>query len=108
MRKVNLDLYMAIDQKNQEEHFTEDIIILYQNKYYDCNFKHFKDLLEERKNIKDSYNFICKILTSNNIFPLRMTNGVILPSSIKYIFVLSFVYLYLYKYYNIKKEDFRL
>ena len=31
---------------------SQNIIILYQNKYYDCNFNHFKDLLEERENIK--------------------------------------------------------
>ena len=29
-----------------------NITLLYQNKYYDCNFNHFKDLLEERENIK--------------------------------------------------------
>ena len=31
---------------------SQNIIILYQNKYYDCNFNHFKDLIEERENIK--------------------------------------------------------
>ena len=31
---------------------SQNIILLYQNKYYDCNFNHFKDLLEERENIK--------------------------------------------------------
>ena len=30
---------------------SKNIILLYQNKYYDCNFNHFKDLLEERENI---------------------------------------------------------
>lgn len=51
---------------------SEDIILLYQNKYYDCNFNHFKDLLEERENIKVSYNFIYSVLTKNGIYSPRI------------------------------------
>ena len=47
---------------------SENIILLYQNKYYDCNFNHFKDLLKERENINVSYNFIYKNLTTNGIY----------------------------------------
>lgn len=41
---------------------SEDIILLYTTKYQDCNFKHFRDLLEERENINVSYTFIYNTL----------------------------------------------
>lgn len=37
---------------------SEDIILLYKNKYQDWNFQHFKEFLEQNENIKVSYNFI--------------------------------------------------
>ena len=51
---------------------SQNIILLYQNKYYDCNFNHFKDLLEERENIKVSYNFIYSTLTKNGIYSPKL------------------------------------
>ncbi len=46
---------------------SEDIILLYKNKYYDFNFNHFKEYLEEEENIKVSYDFIYKTLTKEGI-----------------------------------------
>lgn len=46
---------------------SEDIILLYKNKYYDFNFNHFKEFLEDEENIKVSYDFIYKTLTKNGI-----------------------------------------
>lgn len=46
---------------------TNDIILLYQSKYYDFNFNHFKDFLEKYENIKVSYHFIYKSLTKAGI-----------------------------------------
>ena len=42
---------------------SEDIILLYKNKYQDWNFYHFKEFLEINENIKVSYDFIYKTLT---------------------------------------------
>jgi len=55
-----------------DKSLSEDIILLYQNKYYDCNFNHFKDLLEIKENIIVSYNYIYNILTTNNIYSPRI------------------------------------
>ena len=41
---------------------SENIILLYKNKYYDFNFNHFKKFLAKDENIKVSYDFIYKIL----------------------------------------------
>lgn len=57
-----------VPTKALDESISKDIILLYQNKYYDCNFNHFKDLLRERENINVSYNFIYKTLTSFGIY----------------------------------------
>lgn len=46
---------------------SEDIITLYRNKYYDFNFNHFKEYLEEFENIKVSYKFIYNTLTAEGI-----------------------------------------
>lgn len=46
---------------------SEDIILLYKNKYQDWNFYHFKEFLESNENIKVSYNFIYKSLTKDGI-----------------------------------------
>ena len=46
---------------------SEDIILLYKNKYYDFNFNHFKKFLDKEENIKVSYDFIYKTLTKEGI-----------------------------------------
>ena len=51
-----------------DKSISDNIILLYQNKYQDCNFCHFKDLLKDRESIDVSYNFIYKTLTSINIY----------------------------------------
>lgn len=50
---------------------SEDIILLYKNKYQDWNFYHFKEFLESNENIKVSYNFIYKSLTKDGILSLK-------------------------------------
>ena len=54
-----------------DKSISEDIILLYKNKYYDFNFNHFKDFLEEHENIKVSYHFIYKTLTNAGILSPR-------------------------------------
>lgn len=39
---------------------SEDIILLYNNKYQDFNFRHFNEYLEEEENIKVSYDLSIK------------------------------------------------
>jgi len=53
--------------KTLDKSISEDIILLYKNKYQDFNFKHFKEYLEEEENIKVSYDFIYKHLTNAGI-----------------------------------------
>ena len=50
-----------------DKSISESIILLYKNKYYDFNFNHFKDFLEEKENIKVSYKYIYNILTKEGI-----------------------------------------
>ena len=50
-----------------DKSISEDIILLYKNKYYDFNFNHFKEYLETEEDIKVSYNFIYKTLTKAGI-----------------------------------------
>lgn len=50
-----------------DKSISEDIILLYKNKYYDFNFNHFKEYLEDEENIKVSYDFIYKTLSRANI-----------------------------------------
>ena len=50
-----------------DKSISSDIILLYQNKYYDFNFNHFREFLEEKENIKVSYKFIYNTLTNNGI-----------------------------------------
>ena len=57
-----------VPSKALDKSISENIILLYQNKYYDCNFNHFKDLLKDKENIIVSYNFIYKTLTSAGIY----------------------------------------
>lgn len=46
---------------------SEDIILLYKNKYQDWNFSHFQEFLEKNENIKVSYKFIYTTLTNAGI-----------------------------------------
>ncbi len=46
---------------------SEDIILLYSNKYQDWNFNHFKEFLKIKENIDVSYDFIYKTLTKKVI-----------------------------------------
>ena len=46
-----------------DKSISEDIILLYRNKYQAWNFQHFKEFLEKNENIKVSYNFIYTTLT---------------------------------------------
>ena len=50
-----------------DKSISKDIITLYHNKYYDFNFSHFRDFLEEKENIKVSYKFIYKTLSDEGI-----------------------------------------
>ena len=50
-----------------DKSISEDIILLYKTKYYDFNFNHFKDFLENEENIKVSYKFIYNTLTNVGI-----------------------------------------
>ena len=50
-----------------DKSISEDIILLYKNKYQDWNFYHFKEFLEINENIKVSYDFIYKTLTKEGI-----------------------------------------
>ena len=53
--------------KALDKSISEDIILLYNNKYQDFNFRHFKEYLEEEEDIKVSYDFIYKALTKAGI-----------------------------------------
>lgn len=56
-----------VPTKALDKSITENIILLYRTKYYDFNFNHFRDFLEDNENIKVSYNFIYKTLTTAGI-----------------------------------------
>ena len=53
--------------KALDKSVSENIILLYKNKYQDWNFQHFKEYLEKNENIKVSYDFIYKTLTKVGI-----------------------------------------
>ncbi len=53
--------------KTLDKSISEDIILLYRNKYQDWNFYHFKEFLEKNEGIKVSYDFIYKHLTKEGI-----------------------------------------
>ena len=57
-----------VPTKAIDKSISDNIILLYQNKYYDCNFNHFKDLLKDKENIIVSYNFIYRVLTNAGIY----------------------------------------
>ena len=46
---------------------SENIVLLYKNKYQDFNFNHFKDYLDEDEDIHVSYYFIYKVLMNAGI-----------------------------------------
>ena len=50
-----------------DKSISENIILLYRNKYQDWNFQHFKEFLEKEEDIHVSYDFIYKILTKDGI-----------------------------------------
>ena len=50
-----------------DKSISEDIILLYKNKYQDWNFSHFMEFLKSEENIDVSYNFIYKTLTKAGI-----------------------------------------
>ena len=50
-----------------DKSISEDIILLYKNKYYDFNFLHFKEFLESNENINVSYKFVYKTLSKEGI-----------------------------------------
>ena len=50
-----------------DKSISNDIITLYQNKYYGFNFSHFKEYLEKEENIKVSYKFIYNTLVDADI-----------------------------------------
>ena len=50
-----------------DKSISESIILLYKNKYYDFNFYHFKEFLEEKENIYVSYKFIYNTLSNAGI-----------------------------------------
>lgn len=56
-----------IPSKALDKSISENIILLYKNKYQDWNFNHFKEFLEEKENIKVSYKFIYNTLTNEGI-----------------------------------------
>lgn len=53
--------------KALDKSISEDIILLYKNKYYDFNFNHFKEFLKKEENINVSYDFIYRTLTKEGI-----------------------------------------
>lgn len=56
-----------IPVKALNKSLSEDIILLYNNKYQGWNFNHFKDFLEKKENIRVSYNYVYTALTNNGI-----------------------------------------
>ena len=50
-----------------DKSISENIILLYNNKYQDWNFNHFQEFLERNENIKVSYKFIYNTLTKEGI-----------------------------------------
>ena len=54
-------------KKTLDKSISENIILLYKNKYYDFNFNHFKKFLKTKENIFVSYKFIYNTLTKEGI-----------------------------------------
>ncbi len=53
--------------KTLDKSFSDNIILLYRNKYQGFNFKHFHEYLVEVENINVSYHFIYTTLMNNGI-----------------------------------------
>lgn len=53
--------------KTLDKSFSENIILLYRNKYQGFNFKHFYEYLIEEENINVSYHFVYTTLMNNGI-----------------------------------------
>lgn len=51
----------------KDKSISEDIILLYRNKYQDFNFRHFHEYLDEEENIHVSYRFVYNVLTKEGI-----------------------------------------
>ncbi|MGI6608750.1 MAG: helix-turn-helix domain-containing protein [Erysipelotrichaceae bacterium] len=49
------------------QELTDYIVKLYREVYQGFNFRHFRDMLEDRENIVVSYSFIYKLMMKNNI-----------------------------------------
>lgn len=58
--------------KTLDKPISENIILLYRNKYQGFNLKHFQDYLEEEENIKVSYYFIYTTLMNAGIVSPRV------------------------------------
>ena len=58
--------------KTLDKHFSEDIILLYRNKYQGFNFKHFHEYLIEEENINVSYSFVYTTLMKEGISSPRL------------------------------------
>ena len=56
-----------LPKKTISQEIKNQIIELYKTKYYDANFKHFQELLEEYENIKISYTALYTIFRKANI-----------------------------------------
>ena len=56
-----------VPSKALDKSISEDIILLYRNKYQGWNFYHFKEFLKKDENIGVSYDFIYKTLTKASI-----------------------------------------
>lgn len=54
-----------------DKSISEDIVLLYKNKYYDFNFNHYKEFLEKEEKICVSYDYIYKILSKEDILSPR-------------------------------------
>ena len=51
------------------------VVDLYRNKYYQANFRHYTELLEERENIRISPSSVAKILEAESILSPRVTKA---------------------------------
>lgn len=64
---------------------SEDIILLYKNKYQDWNFQHFKGFLEKNENIKVFYNFIYITFQDRLVNELKLNGITTIEEANKYL-----------------------
>ena len=57
------------------EETRKTVVDLYRNKYYQANFRHYTELLEERENIRISPSSVAKILEAESILSPRVTKA---------------------------------